>query len=101
MQEADKDIFDLNLLWLFKAREFARSNRTKAAVIFGFDEATTEKISRLSLKQLHRISRSGVMVFQPRFHPRFWHEMLEDGEDTSVGIQFQTLLMAINDVSNQ
>lgn len=101
MQEADQDIFDLNLLWLFKARELARSNQTKAAVIFGFDDIAAEKISHLSIEQLHNIARSGVMVFQSRFPPRFWHEMLEDGEGISAGIQFQTLLIAANDSPNQ
>ena len=100
MQEPDKDNFDLNLLWLIKAREIAKSNQTKAAIIFGFDEAVADKISRLSLEQIHRIARAGVMMFQPRFHPKFWHEMLTDNEGISAGTYFQTLLMAANDLSN-
>ena len=101
MQEADQDIIDLNLSWLFKARELARSNPKKAAVIFGFDEALAEKISRLSIEELHSIARSGVLVFQPRFHPKFWHEMLEGTHGTSLGIRFQALLMAADKASDQ
>ena len=101
MQEADKDIFDLNLLWLIKAREIARSNQTKAAIVFGFDEVVADKISRLSLEQVHRIAHTSVMLFQPRFQPKFWHEMLADSEGMSAGAYFQTLLMAANDFSKQ
>ena len=100
MQEADKDIVDLNLLWLIKAREIAKSNQTKAAVVFGFDEVVADKLSRLSLEQLHRIAQVGVMLFQPRFHPKFWHEMLADNEGISASTYFQTFLMAANDLSN-
>ncbi len=101
MQEADQDIVDLNISWLFKARELARSNHTKAAIIFGFDEVIAEKISRLSIEELQGIARSGVMVFQPRFHPKFWHEIFDGGHGTSLGIRFQIVLMAAEEASDQ
>ncbi len=101
MQEADQDIIDLNLSWLFKARELARSNHTKAAIVLGFDETVAKRISRLSIDELRSIARSGVMLFQPRFHQKFWGEIFEDDHRTSLSIRFQTLLMAAKDASDR
>ncbi|MCB1831220.1 MAG: flagellar transcriptional regulator FlhD, partial [Gammaproteobacteria bacterium] len=52
MSASDPDIIDLNLSWLFKAREMARSNQETAAVVLGLDQAVVIHIARLSLQDM-------------------------------------------------
>jgi hypothetical protein len=101
MQDADQDIYELNLLWLFKARELAKYNHKKAAIVLGFDETVAKGISRLSIEELRGIARSGVMLFQPRFHPKFWKEMINGDQRPSLAARFQALLMAAEEVSDR
>ena len=100
MQDADQDIYELNLSWLFKARELAKRDRTKAAIVLGFDKGVAEGISRMSLEDLREIARSGIMLFQPRFHPKFWKEVIEGDHRASLAVRFQALLMAARDASD-
>jgi len=99
MQKIDQDIIDLNLSWLVKARELAKLDQTKAAVMLGFDVSTADRIAQLPLEHLHDIARLGVMLFQPRFHTGFWDELLDDNK--AHAIRFQALLMASKEVSTQ
>ena len=94
MQAKDQDIVDLNLSWLLKARQCARFNREKATVILGLEKDVTDRVSRLSIGDLNAIARSGVMVFQPRFHSMFWREITESGNASSLAVRVHMLLMA-------
>ena len=69
MLSANKDIVDLNLLWLLETREIARSNRNKAAMVIGLNASLLDEISQLSLGDLNRMAHAGVLLFQPRFRP--------------------------------
>jgi len=101
MQQIDQDIIDLNFSWLFKARELAKSDHIKAAVVLGLDVGTTDRISQLSLEHLRGIAHSGLMLFQPRFHAGFWNELVDENENNSRAIQLQALLMASKEAANQ
>jgi len=105
MQEADQDIFELNISFLFKARELAKYNQQKAAIVLGLDEAVMGSISKLSIKEISGIARSEVMLFQPRFHPKFWKEVANgghgDGHGNSLATRLHALLMAAEEVSEQ
>ena len=94
MPASDPDMIDLNLSWLFKAREMARLNRETAAVVLGLDPAVVVHIAGLSLQDLNAIASTKVMVFHPRFHPRFWGEMIENRNWGSSVVQIQTVLLA-------
>ena len=99
MPASDPDMIDLNLSWLFKAREMARLNRETAAVVLGLDPAVVVHIAGLSLQDLNAIARAKVMVFHPRFHPRFWRETIENRNWDAYSVQIQTLLMATREAT--
>ena len=61
MLSANQDIVDLNLFWLIKAREIARFNREKAAVVLGLDASLLDEISRLSLGDLNAMAQADVL----------------------------------------
>ncbi|MCB1905462.1 MAG: flagellar transcriptional regulator FlhD [Gammaproteobacteria bacterium] len=94
MPSADPEIAELNLLWLIKARELARDNRKKAAVVLGLDARLLEAISRLSLSELNTMAQSGVMQFQPRFRSALLRRLIEQGGTPALSIRLQSLLMA-------
>ncbi|WP_029131773.1 flagellar transcriptional regulator FlhD [Sedimenticola selenatireducens] len=101
MPASDPDILDLNLSWLFKAREMARSNQETAAVVLGLDRSVVIRIARLSLQDMNAIARSKVMVFHPRFHPKFWSETLGNRSWAAYAVQIQTLLMAADEATQR
>lgn len=101
MPTSDPDIIDLNLSWLFKAREMARSDQETAAMVLGLDPSVVLRISRLSLRDLNVIARSKVMIFHPRFHPKFWGETLGNGNWAAYAVQIQTLLMAADEATQR
>ena len=101
MPTSDPDMIDLNLSWLFKAREMARFNHKTAAVVLGLDPSVVVHIARLSLQDLNAIARAKVMEFHPRFHPKFWSEMIENRNWGSYAVQIQTVLMAAEEATQQ
>ena len=101
MLSANKDIVDLNLLWLLETREIARSNRNKAAMVIGLNASLLDEISRLSLGDLNRMAHAGVLLFQPRFRPGLWRQMIEQAHSPSTAVRIQTLLTAAREVADQ
>jgi hypothetical protein len=101
MLSANQDIVDLNLLWLLKARGIARSNRKKAAMVLGLNASLLDEISQLSLGDLNTMAHAGVLLFQPRFRPRLWRQMIEQAHSPSLAVRFQTLLTAAREVTDQ
>jgi len=94
MLNTDPEIMELNLLWLIKARELARENREKAAVVLGLDAKLLEAISRFSLSELNTMAQSGVIEFQPRFRSALLRRLIEQGSTPASSIRLQSLLMA-------
>ena len=94
MPAADPDILDLNLCWLVKARELARHNRQKAAVVLGMDPVLLGLFSRLSLGQLNTLARAGVLLFRPRFRPALWRQFIEGPSPPFLSVRLQTLMQA-------
>jgi len=101
MQEADQDIFELNLLWLVKARELAKYHPKKAAIVLGLDKAVMGSISKLSIEEISGIARSEIMLFQPRFHLKFWKEIFNGGHENPFAARLHTLLVATEGASEQ
>jgi hypothetical protein len=101
MLSANQDIVDLNLLWLLKAREVARSNRKKAAVVLGLDARLLEEISQLSLGDLDTMAHAGVLLFRPRFRPGLWRRMIERTHSPSLAVRLQTLLTAAREQADR
>ncbi len=101
MLSANQDIVDLNLLWLLKAQEIARSNRKKAAVMLGLNAGLLDEISQLSLGDLNTIAHAGVLLFQPRFRPGLWRRMIEQAHSPSLAVRCQTLLTTASEVTDQ
>ncbi len=101
MLSANQDIVDLNLFWLIKAREIARFNREKAAVVLGLDARLLEEIAQLSLGDLNTMAQADVLLFRPRFRPVLWRQMIERVHSPTPSVRLQTLLMAAGDVSDR
>jgi len=101
MRSANQDIVDLNLLWLIKAREIARFNRTKAAVVLGLDASLLDEISQMSIGDLNTLAHAGVMLFRPRFRSVLWRQMIKRAHSPSLSVRFHALLMAAGEVSDQ
>ena len=100
MRSANQDIVDLNLLWLLKAREIARSNRNKAAMVVGLNASLLDEIAQLSLSDLNTMAHAGVLLFQPRFRPSLWRQLIEQAHSPSLAVRIQTLLTASQGVAD-
>jgi hypothetical protein len=94
MPAADQDIVDLNLFWLIKARELARHNRKKAAVVLGVDPGLLALFSRLSIGDLNTLARAGVMLFRPRFRSALWRALLASAASPALSVRLHTLFLA-------
>ena len=101
MPVADQDIMDLNLCWLIKARELARENRQKAAVLLGVEPALLGLFARLSLGELNTLARAGVLLFRPRFRSTLWRQCLEGPSPPPLSARLQTLLLAAGEPLGQ
>jgi len=101
MLSANQDIVDLNLSWLIKAREIARFDREKAAVVLGLDASLVDEISQLSISDLNTMAHAGVMLLRPRFRPGLWRKLIEQAHSPSLSVRLQTLLMAAREVANR
>ena len=100
MPLVDQEIVDLNLFWLVKAREFARENRQKAVVVLGLDNELADNLSSLSIDDLNRIARTGVLLFRPRFRPTLWRQLIARGSNSSLSVRLHTLLWAAGEKCN-
>ncbi|MEA3278586.1 MAG: flagellar transcriptional regulator FlhD [Pseudomonadota bacterium] len=97
----DPDIVELNLAWLMKARELAKSEPAKAIVLFGLDPGLLEVLCNASIENLRHLAQSGLMMFRPRFHIRFWRQRSETPERSSVGLALQSVLMAAEEIAGR
>lgn len=93
-QRSDPDIAELNLTWLLKARELVRTDRGKAAVLFGVDRRLSEELVNASLQDLRNLAQSGLVVFRPRFHLQFWRQRCVADKRASVGFTLRALMLA-------
>jgi len=93
-QRSEPDIFELNLTWLLKARELARTDRGKAAVLFGLDQGLSEELLNASLQDRRNLAQSGLVLVRPRFHLRVWRQRCVGDEGASVGFALQSLMLA-------
>ena len=97
----DQDIVDLNLFWLIKARELARVNREKAAVVLGVDVGLIDLFSDLSIAELNTLAQAGVLLFRPRFRSTLWRQLIEWGRSPALSVRLQTLLVAAGERPEQ
>ncbi|MCB1760544.1 MAG: flagellar transcriptional regulator FlhD [Gammaproteobacteria bacterium] len=100
MPLVDREIVNLNLFWLIKARELARDNPGKAAVVLGLDAGLVNKLTALNLDDLNRIAHAGVLLFRPRFRLALWRQLINRDNTPSLSIRLQTLLMAASEKSS-
>ena len=101
MLSANQDIVDLNFSWLLKAREIARFDREKAAVVLGLDASLVDEISQLSISDLNTMAHAGVMLFRPRFRLGLWRLLIKQAHSPSLSVRLQTLLTAAREVANR
>ena len=97
---SDRDIAELNLAWLLKARELAKTDRAKAAVLFGLDQGLSDVLASASIQDLRNLAQSGLMLFRPRFHVRFWRRGCAGDAPSSPGLA-QLLMLAAEEVMAQ
>jgi hypothetical protein len=88
----DADLFALNLIWLLKAREAARSDPREAAMLFGLDQALSEMLRTASIEDLRQLAQVGLVVFGPRFSSRLW-QLWRPGDAASPARLSQQWLM--------
>jgi hypothetical protein len=94
ISSVDQEIVDLNLFWLIKARELAKTNREKAVVVLGLDAGLVDQLALLSIDELSTIATAGVLLFRPRFRTTLWRRIIARGSRPSLSVRLQTLLMA-------
>ncbi len=101
MGRSDRDIAELNLAWLLKARELAKTDRAKATVLFGVDQGLSDVLVSASIQDLRNLAQSGLMLFRPRFHVRFWRRGCAGVAPSSPGLALQSLMLAAEEVVAQ
>lgn len=72
--QCNAEIFDMNLSWLFKARELSYLDPLQAELVMGIaDENLRLAISQLTMEDIQRLAKSGWLCFAPRFNAKFIH----------------------------
>lgn len=66
LERIAKDIEELNTTWLLLAREYSLICPEAAAVRFGMTVEACRELARISLAELQRTPRKGVVRFIPR-----------------------------------
>jgi hypothetical protein len=75
----DRDICDLTLLYLLKAREYAISGQVhKAHIQLGLSKDATDVLGHLPLVKLIALAHSSGIDFVHRAPPQFWKDLLEE-----------------------
>ena len=92
MNAPDPDISALNLTWLIKARELARTDPLKAAVVLGLDRQRIHAFATLSIVDLHPLAHTGCLVFKPRFDGMLWREIVDRSGKPDAALQLHLLL---------
>jgi hypothetical protein len=98
---SDPDILELNLTWLFKARELAKTDRAKAGVLFGLDEGLSDVLAGASIDDLRNLAQSGLMLFRPRFRVSIWQQRCEGDARSSVGLMLQSVMIAAEEFAER
>lgn len=82
MMSVDPDLYELNLTYLFKAREMALAGEShKASVILGISPDSVNRLSELSIEKIRTLAKSGVLCFQSRLPDKFWKDLHTSGFD--------------------
>ena len=72
----DADIYDLNLLFLQKAREWLVSGQEhKARLLLGVTPDAAAALRRLPLSALRDLAASNVLCYTLRLPPQLWREL--------------------------
>src|SRR5690606_28764433 len=80
MMSVDRDLYELNLTYLFKAREMALAGEShKASVILGISPDSVNRLSELSIEKIRTLAKSGVLCFQSRLPDEFWKDLHTSG----------------------
>jgi hypothetical protein len=99
-QDLETEIRTLNLMWLLSARELARSDADKAALVYGLDQHLRTLLRDASLVMLRDLAASGVLLFRPRFRSPMLKERLEDTGRSTLGLELQTILLAAEEIAH-
>ena len=98
---AEGETKTLNLLWLLSARELARTDADRAALMYGLDPASLSALCNATLAQLHRAADAGVLLFRPRFRQQLLCERLNGEGAPSVALDLQSMLLAAQEVARR
>ena len=80
----DRDLFDLNLMFLQKAREWLVSGQDyKAQVLLGLSPEAAALLKRLPLAKIRELAAANVLCFTLRFPPQLWKDLAQEPEETS------------------
>lgn len=75
----DRDLYDLNLLFLQKAREWLASGQDhKAQMLLGLSPEAAALLKRLPLTKIRELAAANVLCFTLRFPSQLWKDLAHD-----------------------
>jgi hypothetical protein len=75
----DPDLYDLNLFFLQKAREWLMSGQDhKAQVLLGISPEAASLLKRVPLSRLRDLASSNVLCFTLRVPPQLWRDLAQE-----------------------
>lgn len=96
----DSDLYELNLIFLQKAREWLASGQDhKAQVLLGLNAEAAAWLRRLPIGRLQALAASNLLSYTLRVPPQVLKELAE-AEAMSDPVRWQFLASAIRDSSH-
>jgi hypothetical protein len=90
---ADPDLYELNLLYLHKARDMALKGKAKSASLtMGMPQDAVNRLPELPLEKISILASSGMLCFSSRLSEKFWRELQNTEMDEEL-LKARVLLM--------
>jgi flagellar transcriptional activator FlhD len=90
----DRDLYELNLTYLLKARELLLSGQEhKAYVTMGLSRDAAAQLKRLPISRLKELAASNVLCFSMRVPPQYWKDLAEWHEEAPLSESLRVQLL--------
>ena len=91
----DVDLYDLNLLFLQKARDWLASGQEhKARLLLGLTPDAAALLKRLPMTGIRDLAASNVLCLTLRFPPQLWRDLARESPDQPWPEQLRWHLLA-------
>lgn len=91
-----RDVYELNLSYLFCLREMARKDVTEAAVRFGIDQTLAQSIAEASVDRIRGIADASMLQFKMRA-PNQFRTLIRDAEGPAKLLNAVSLISEVAD----